>query len=414
MPCRKFLPCLLGLALLLVLSVAPATAAVCLANGKPCGNQGLPSNDRLCCPGSVCGWGNACQSACRINGVLYQNGFYNPSNRCQVCRPATSTTAWSPVANGTACNDGNGCTQTDVCQSGSCVGSNPVACTPSDQCHVAGTCNPATGTCSNPRAADGTACNDWNACTGPDTCRYGSCVGANPRVCTSDQCHVAGTCNPATGTCSNPRAADGTACNDGLACTRPDACRYGSCVGTPVACTASDQCHVAGICDPASGNCSNPAAQDGIACNDGDVCTGTDLCFGGLCLGSGPNPDGHCSNGVQDCDETGVDCGGTCPTFCPCTSPCASIYCFNVASLCGADSNGICGCSQTTGASCYCASNRPCNADTACTIDSDCPSGEQCVPNCGCATSVCLPACGSGTLHNLVAPDSSGARPLSR
>src|SRR5207247_9484497 len=51
---------------------------------------------------------------------------------------------------GTACNDGNACTQTDTCQAGACVGSNPVVCSASDQCHVAGTCDTATGVCSNP------------------------------------------------------------------------------------------------------------------------------------------------------------------------------------------------------------------------------------------------------------------------
>src|SRR5207247_1071558 len=135
----------------------------------------------------------------------------------------------------------------DTCQSGSCVGANPVTCTASDQCHVAGTCNPATGTCSNPNAANGTACSDGDACTQSDACQSGSCVGANPVTCTaSDQCHVAGTWNPATGTCSNPDAANGTACTVRDARPQSDACQSGSCVGAnPVTCTASDQCHVA-------------------------------------------------------------------------------------------------------------------------------------------------------------------------
>src|SRR5713226_4205029 len=114
---------------------------------------------------------------------------------------------------GTPCNDGDACTQTDTCQSGICVGSNPVTCTALDQCHVAGTCDPTTGICSNPTATDGTACNDGNACTQTDTCQSGTCVGSNPVTCTAlDQCHVAGTCNPATGICSNPTVTDGTAC----------------------------------------------------------------------------------------------------------------------------------------------------------------------------------------------------------
>jgi hypothetical protein len=48
----------------------------------------------------------------------------------------------------------------------------------------------------------------------------------------SDACHVQGTCDPTTGQCSNPAAPDGTACNDGNACTQPDTCQSGVCVGS--------------------------------------------------------------------------------------------------------------------------------------------------------------------------------------
>src|SRR5262249_40205942 len=129
-----------------------------------------------------------------------------------------------------------------------CTGSDPVICTAADQCHIAGTCNPGTGMCSNPTAPNGTSCDDGNACTQTDACQGGSCVGSNDVVCTaSDQCHVAGTCNPGTGMCSNPEATNGTPCSDGDACTQTDTCQAGSCSGTnPVICTASDQCHVVG------------------------------------------------------------------------------------------------------------------------------------------------------------------------
>ena len=82
-------------------------------------------------------------------------------------------------ANGSTCSDGNACTQTDTCQSGTCGGANPVTCSALDQCHVPGTCNPSTGLCSNPNATDGTSCTDANACTLSDTCQGGSCVGGN-------------------------------------------------------------------------------------------------------------------------------------------------------------------------------------------------------------------------------------------
>jgi hypothetical protein len=67
--------------------------------------------------------------------------------------------------------------------------------------------------CSNPTKANGSACNDGNACTQTDTCLNGSCAGTNPLVCTaSDQCHVAGTCDPGTGVCSNPANPNATGC----------------------------------------------------------------------------------------------------------------------------------------------------------------------------------------------------------
>src|SRR5206468_599660 len=135
-----------------------------------------------------------------------------------------------------------------------CVGGNPIVCTASDQCHNAGTCDPATGLCSNPQKENGSACNDGDVCTQMEKCQAGTCVGGNPIVCTaSDQCHNAGTCDPATGLCSNPQMSIGSACNDGDVCTLPTPRSSDLCVGgNPIVCTASDQCHNAGTCDPAT------------------------------------------------------------------------------------------------------------------------------------------------------------------
>src|SRR5262249_9789834 len=129
---------------------------------------------------------------------------------------ATGTCVNSAVANGTTCSDGNACTQSDTCQAGACVGSNPVVCTAQDQCHQAGAGDPASGVCTNPALADGNSCNDGNACTQSDSCVAGACVGSNPVVCTAqDQCHQAGACDPTSGACTNPVVADGNSCDDG-------------------------------------------------------------------------------------------------------------------------------------------------------------------------------------------------------
>jgi hypothetical protein len=204
----------------------------------------------------------------------------------EVCCSATCTF----VTDGTGCNDGNGCTQTDTCQAGACTGGNPKVCTASDSCHNAGTCAPGTGLCSNPVKMNGASCDDGNACTQTDTCTGGSCNGSNPVVCNaSDQCHTAGTCATATGLCSNPAKSNGAGCDDGNFCTLSDSCQAGSCVGaSPVVCTAIDPCHDAGTCDPASGVCPDPTKPNGTPCNDGSLCTQSDSCQSGTCTGANP------------------------------------------------------------------------------------------------------------------------------
>jgi concanavalin A-like lectin/glucanase superfamily protein len=320
---------------------APGTcqSGVCVqtfaAAGTTCVDDGNPCTVDQCDGSGICAHvpGNAgtvcrpsagpCDVAetCTGTSALCPADQFQPSST--VCRPsagpcdvAETCTGTSPscpadqkAPDGSPCDDHNPCTQTDVCQNGTCIGSNPIVCSASDQCHVAGTCDPATGTCSNPAAANGTACNDGNACTRTDTCQSGACVGSNPVTCTaSDQCHVAGTCDPATGACSNPAAADGTACNDGNACTRTDTCQSGACVGSnPVTCTASDQCHVAGTCDPMTGICSNPVAPDGTTCSSGDVCSGGDFCHSGVCQ---PGPCSACSGMVTGGGQVHTASGG--------------------------------------------------------------------------------------------------------
>ena len=135
-------------------------------------------------------------------------------------------------------------------------------------------CNLSTGACEAVAKTNGSACSDGDACTQSDSCQNGACVGADPVVCpgATDQCHLAGACIPATGLCSNPAKADGTACSDGDACTQSDTCQTGVCTaGAAVTCTASDQCHTAGTCDSTTGACSNPTKNDGASCSDGDA-----------------------------------------------------------------------------------------------------------------------------------------------
>ena len=235
-------------------------------------------------------------------------GLFRPGTPTSVSVTTVTPGVCGGAPNGTACNDGNACSPVDACQSGVCTAGSFVVCTASDQCHDPGTCAPATGACSNPAKVNGSPCNDGNACSVADSCQSGVCSAGSPVVCTaSDLCHQAGTCAPATGTCSNPVAPDGTPCTDGNACTQSDACTAGLCTpGTPVVCTASDQCHDAGTCDAGTGGCSNPVRVDGSACDDGNVCTASDACTSGVCAGVGVQGPGEVGPNVQVSLDSGV------------------------------------------------------------------------------------------------------------
>jgi len=75
------------------------------------------------------------------------------------------------------------------------------------------------------------------------------------------------------------------ACDDEVACTSDDRCEAGVCVGDAVVCVAKDDCHIAGLCNPSSGICSEPQKGDNSACDDFDGCTEAEACITGVCSG---------------------------------------------------------------------------------------------------------------------------------
>jgi hypothetical protein len=138
------------------------------------------------------------------------------------------------VADGTSCNDGNACTQLDFCRAGVCGGGSPVVCTSSNPCLTAGECNPVLGICTGQvPVANGTSCNDNNACTLADSCQNGACVPGSAVMCTSSNpCLTAGICDPAGGICAGQiPVANGTAC--ATPAGQAGTCTAGACVVAP-------------------------------------------------------------------------------------------------------------------------------------------------------------------------------------
>ncbi len=85
------------------------------------------SSDNSACNGYTCASGKICSSGsciiscsgCLISGTCYSTGAANPSNGCQKCDTATSTSSWTNLINGVSCTTSTGASGT--CQSGVCT-----------------------------------------------------------------------------------------------------------------------------------------------------------------------------------------------------------------------------------------------------------------------------------------------------
>ena len=305
---------------------------------------GSCADDNLACTADVCNAGvclhQLAANTCLIGDACIDTDAPNPLNACERCDPQQATDRWSDAADGIICDDGNACTATDTCNSGACTGGDPVTCTAAGICYDVGVCDPATGQCSTPLKPEGSLCDDGDPCTTGDACHLDLCSGTAKSCAAQDDCHGDGVCDPTTGQCNNPMLPDdticdignacyvsgacsngvcepdvaldcddnnpctadtcdplgtdfcvhtnltGTACDDGNACTTGDICTDGVCdAGTATDCGDDNLC-TEDICDPTTGQCSNPPIADGGACDDQDLCTTGDQCNGGVCSGT--------------------------------------------------------------------------------------------------------------------------------
>ncbi|MEZ4264982.1 MAG: hypothetical protein R3F39_01290 [Myxococcota bacterium] len=287
---------------------------------------------------------------------------------------------------GAACDDGDPCTENDLCGAGGgCAGTamdcdDGVACT-KDQC-AAGVCEHAlsAGFCLSEGAAslcvnnladdpqnscqicdasggqaatwkskaEGAPCDDGDACTTQDLCEIGVCKGTGSLTCTTANPCAEASCVPASGCVESPKAGP---CDDGNACTGPDACADTECVGPALAtaCDDGDDCTVGDTCsggacvggpadtcddgDPCTEDFCDPALgcqHDATApCDDQDPCT-VDSCDGGTGACTHAPFDGPCEDGDL-CTSGEVCSGGACegaePVDCDDANPCTADSC---------------------------------------------------------------------------------------
>jgi len=331
------------------------TAGLC--NASIPAPSGTPCDDAdACTSADVCDAAGSCAGAAVT---------CDDTNACTAdsCAPASGC-VFTPVPNGTTCDDALFCTVGDQCTAGACGGAARDCSASADQCSSAA-CDEATNACVAVPLPGGTPCDDGLFCNDGETCTGGVCGGGGPTDCSgaADQCNSA-SCDEGANACVPVPLAGGTPCDDGLFCNVGEACAAGSCTGGAArSCDDANQC-TSDACDEAAGACANPDLPPGTGCDDGAFCTVGETCSGGACGAGAPRACADLNACTADsCDEAGDTCvndsavldGMTCDDGLFCTVPdtCAS---------------GVCG-----------GPARGCSDANACTSDSCNEGGDTCV-----------------------------------
>lgn len=238
---------------------------------------------------------------CVKDGFYPSYGLCKTPPLCQVdadCGLCTSCVGGvcKPVPKNTACEDGHKCTLNDACDGfGSCVSGASKLCDDQNPCTV-DVCDVATGDCATTNFPDNAVCDDGDKCVIGETCQAGKCVGTAV-VCDDQNPCTTDSCDALTGLCKAVPVADSTKCEDEDPCTVEDACLAGVCVGKDKDCDDNNPCST-DLCDPVDGTCVHDALADGTKCLGG-------ACIIGLCT-----PDGvWCAQGDDPCRQLNGNVG---------------------------------------------------------------------------------------------------------
>ncbi|MCO4761019.1 MAG: hypothetical protein KC502_05910 [Myxococcales bacterium] len=355
---------------------------VCNPQAGKCELDFKPSSATCDADGSVCTKDDTCSGKGKcLAGAKVTCDDKNPCTN-DACNPKTGCVY---TANEGACDaDGDACTSGDKCSEKTCLPGKKKNCDDDEPC-TADSCDKKTGQCQSKQLTSN--CDDGNACTQDDKCglakdgKY-TCLAGGAVVCNDNNACTTDSCDSKKG-CTTKAAQDGANCNDGNACTEKDACKSGSCVGSPLASGACDDKNECTIdsCDSKQGCLHKPVS--GSKCSDGDECTSGDTCTSGKCV-AGTNlcacqQDSDCKdqedsslcNGTLYCDKsaklfkckvkpgTVVTCDTTGDNFCRKTS------CIAKTGKCVAETK---------------ADKTPCDADgSVCSVGDSCQTG-KCTP----------------------------------
>lgn len=225
-----------------------AAGTSCRASAGPCDLPESCSGAAADCPmDSFVPMGTACRQSV---------GACDATETCSGMGAACPTDAFAPA--GTMCRPIAGpCDAAEACDGASTV-------CPLDLLAPVGTsCRTAAGPCDAEEKCDGTTI----ACPADGLLPMGTVCRA-----AATDCDLPETCTGSLTTCPGDLfRADGVLCDDKDPCSLVDSCKGGQCAaGTPLDCTAKDECQNNGACDSATGQCvAPPPKADGTKCSGG-------------------------------------------------------------------------------------------------------------------------------------------------
>ena len=329
-------------------------------------------------------------------------------------RPADSPAApASPgcegLADGTPCDDGDACTVDDSCDSQRCVGGASTVCEAADPCQPA-LCDSDLG-CVTQQAPDGISC--VLPCFGIATCKGGVCSAdvQSKLACPppDEPCLERLECDIGTGECSVAilKVAGGSCNADNDVCTFEVCDASGGCqpTGQHETCqwqTSNDPCWTY-ACGPATG-CAKQVFVEGASCKDENPCTESDQCAqvdgAYVCVGQPVGVDD-----ANPCTDDSCVGGKVVHTLLDGAACAPDHSCAKV----GQCASGVC---VANDPACACDADSDCDDGDACTADG-CAGDQQCAllpVSCddgdACTTDGCDPA--SGCTYELVGdPDAT-------
>ena len=372
------------------------TSEGCLGSPKDCDDYNDCTLDECHAPDGTCTH-TLIEGHCLLDELCYTDGYvypYRPYFPCWSCDVATSTISWTPMPDGTSCDDNDLCTSNDACDinTGMCTGT-PLDCSYLDTECAVGTCF--YGNCISTPINVGDGCDDGLYCTIDDKCsRSGVCIGEN-RACGGfdGSCSIV-VCDEGSDACIAQPIADYTRCPMFTSvCDGETYCLNGVCtVSDPLSCLPSPNSCISSECDSEYGCIEvpyyNTACDDQNICTIGDFCGGDSVCYPGYitlnCDDTNPCTDDSCDT-ILGCVNTPIDNCDACNVNLDCSSQtCQTALCIDHQCVYVAQSGGA-----------RCSDGNACNGEEYCTGNGVCIS--ILLPNCDDNNDCTIDSCDSNT-----------------